>query len=229
MSMAFTLGATDIVHPFCTSRMGGGMIMYMDGFRRTWNGNHPCLNLFFPGWTLDSREKFIVALFGVFTMAVTVEGISKFRRRLVLMAKHSGSNNNNNRQTRAMSQKISPSLLRVLVTLIHGGQAVLGYLLMLATMTFSVELFFAVVLGLATGYAVFFQYRDALLDSHVNSNPCCNFLQGEAEESATDNDNGVNDATTDTRQSTSVVDPVTASSDDGEGERSSPHESENLL
>lgn len=49
---------------------------------------------------------------------------------------------------------------------------------MLATMTFSVELFFCVLVGLGSGYAIFYDEND----THVTTNPCCNFIQNEADE-----------------------------------------------
>ena len=47
---------------------------------------------------------------------------------------------------------------------------------MLATMTFSLELLFSVIIGLVIGYATFGgdEY------SHVTTNPCCAFLEDEA-------------------------------------------------
>ena len=47
---------------------------------------------------------------------------------------------------------------------------------MLATMTFSVELFLCVIGGLGLGYALFYNENDP----HVTTNPCCNFIQSEA-------------------------------------------------
>ena len=49
-------------------------------------------------------------------------------------------------------------------------------------MTFSVELFLCVVVGLGLGYAIF--YNDE--DTHVTTNPCCNFIQDEANERRND-------------------------------------------
>lgn len=177
--------------------------MYMDGFHRTWNGNLVCLNLFFPGWTLDTKEKFIIGNVLVFVVAIAVEWISKFRRRIVLLAKKRASSITYNQSDRQWTT----SLLRLAVTLIHGVQALLGYLLMLATMTFSVELFFAVVLGLATGYAIFFRHQEALNEHHMTSNPCCNFMEGEAWDLIPDSE----DPTTTTTIPITDPSPVTSS------------------
>lgn len=49
---------------------------------------------------------------------------------------------------------------------------------MLIAMTFSVELFFSVVLGLGIGYTVFFLSADAdLRHQHITTNPCCDFFE----------------------------------------------------
>lgn len=63
---------------------------------------------------------------------------------------------------------------------------------MLATMTFSAEFLLMTVFGLATGYTLFFNTKgdsselsaDAL-GTHVNVNPCCNFMEDEAKEHPT--------------------------------------------
>jgi len=62
----------------------------------------------------------------------------------------------------------------------------MGYILMLATMTFSAELLIMTVTGLSIGYTIFFQTLgdDSYLsdNTHVNVNPCCNFMEEEAKE-----------------------------------------------
>ena len=130
----------------------------MEGFRVSLKGNQPCLNLYFSGWTLDSRLKFVSAMFGILVLAVATEGISKLRF--------------------LMSRRLKGSRKRWTVTCLHGLQALVGYLLMLATMTFSVELLLCVIVGLGLGFAIF--YDDD--DNHVTTNPCCNFIQDEAKE-----------------------------------------------
>ena len=117
----------------------------------------PCLNLFFPSWTLDTRTKFLLAMVGIVLLAIFTEFLSLLR----FQAQHSIRGSQTRRWT---------------ITLLHGLQALFGYVLMLATMTFSVELFLCVIGGLGLGYALFYNENDP----HVTTNPCCNFIQSEA-------------------------------------------------
>lgn len=130
------------------------------GFHLSLKGGQSCLNLFFSSWTLDTRGKFVGAMFGVIFLAVLTEGISKLR----FLAQVNLSSSRHRRLW--------------IITFLHGLQAFVGYLLMLATMTFSIELFFCVLVGLGSGYAIFYNEND----THVTTNPCCNFIQDEANE-----------------------------------------------
>ena len=126
----------------------GGMIMYMDGFRFSLLGNNnPCLNLYFPGWTLDTRSKFWWAMMGVVLLGIITEAVSKLRS--------------------LSSKRLSGFLKRLTITVLHGIQALVGYILMLATMTFSIELLVCVIVGLGLGFALFYDDEDA----HVTTNP----------------------------------------------------------
>ena len=147
----------------------------MDGFKFSLADEEPCLNLFFPDWTLDSKPKFYVAMVGVFFLAIFVEGLSSWRYRIVLSVKLAHRRN-------VDTGPNSTQMLRLVVTLMHGLQGLVGYLLMLTIMTFSVELLLTAVSGLAVGYGIFFQYEEALGRLHVTTNPCCIFLEGEARE-----------------------------------------------
>ncbi|GAX20447.1 hypothetical protein FisN_22Hh013 [Fistulifera solaris] len=181
-------GSNSTSVPFCQSSMGN-MIMYMDGFRFSLRGRQPCLNLLFPEWTLDTSTKFYIAMMGVFFLAVSVEGFSKLRHRVVRAA----------RLHALQGQDAKALWLRSSVTVLHGTQALLGYTLMLVTMTFSIELLLCVVVGLAVGYAIFFQRMgldsssdevDSITDEarHVTSNPCCEFMSEESREVAPTDD-----------------------------------------
>ena len=165
---------------FCTSGMHmhkslllagqEGMIMYMDGFRFSLSGNSPCLNLYFPSWTLDTRGKFWWAMVGVVLLGIVTEGISKLRSLLVSFC----ASPNHSTPFRFLtcyplkqSKKLTGSAKRWTITLLHGLQALVGYILMLATMTFSVELLACVIVGLGLGFALFYDDDDL----HVTTNP----------------------------------------------------------
>jgi hypothetical protein len=156
------------------------------GFRVSLRGNQPCLNLFFPGWTLDTPGKFAAAMIGIALLGVFVEGVSKLRHRTVKAARRAHVSND--------LQRWNPQFLRFAITLLHGSQALTGYILMLATMTFSIELLLSAVFGLALGYALFFQTEEHYLSDaghlHVTTNPCCGFMEEEAKELRREDTNG---------------------------------------
>jgi Ctr copper transporter family len=108
-------------------------------------------------------------MIGVFLLAVAVEGIAKFRIHFVRSAN---------------VKSWDARKIRTCVTLLHGFHAFLGYVVMLAVMTYSAELLIVAVAGLATGYAVFFSLQDDLDGVHVTANPCCTFMMEEAKEGA---------------------------------------------
>jgi uncharacterized membrane protein (Fun14 family) len=139
---------------------------YMDGFRWALKRGQPCINLYFPGWTLNTAGKFIAAMIGVTILAVLAEAISKLRHNLSKQAKIPAV-------TQAKARK-----LRLTQTGLHGMHAFTGYTLMLATMTFALEFMVCVIVGLVLGYAIF----GGDTYSHVTTNPCCAFLEDEANE-----------------------------------------------
>jgi len=199
-----------------------GTIMYMDGFHMTMSGGHQCLNLYFPTWTLNTRPKFLGACAGILLLSFLTEGLSKLRYKITASSKSARSSNrrrnqqqNNNNETtitppeeviRTTSDWINKCtdffiglnkrLLHLMISVLHGVQALLGYVLMLAGMTFSIELLLSVIIGLGIGYAVFFS-NDADFENHVTTNPCCNYMQDEANEIPTQkNNNNIEDDNT---------------------------------
>ena len=156
--------------------------MYMEGFKFTMANEEPCLNLFFADWTLNSSTKFYAAMVGCFFLAIFVEGLSALRYRIVRSVKQA--------HRRGDQQQSSTQGLRLVVSVFHGLQGLVGYLLMLSIMTFSVELLLSVAVGLAVGYGLFFQYEEAFGRVHVTTNPCCSFLEGEARETLTQEEEG---------------------------------------
>jgi len=123
---------------FCN---GIGVSMYMDGFTSmafSRRGSVECLNLLFVSWTLDSELKFAFGCVGVFLISVFVQMMTHIRQKL----KKGGS-------------KLKDVMTSIATILLYGVQVALSYFIMLAAMTYSVEIFCMVCAGLTVGFAVF--------------------------------------------------------------------------
>jgi copper chaperone CopZ len=141
----------------CKAELGGdgfcdkssAVDMMMQGFVTygfTGNPDSSCLVLFFGSWVLDTAGKFWAAWFGVLLLGMAVEygGPSPCcdhgPSTRVGISAPSGTSG-------FVTRVLRPGLFRTV-------QMALAYLAMLATMTFSVEMFCAVVLGLGLGRVV---------------------------------------------------------------------------
>lgn len=116
------------------------------GFRFFLDGERPFLNFFLEDWTLNTTAKFVGAMLAVFFLGVLVEAIVKLRQKVIQRARLNHWNGKS---------------LRVMVTLLHGCQELFGFLLMLATMMYSVEFLLSAVVGLAAGHLFFSKIDDA--------------------------------------------------------------------
>lgn len=136
---------------FC---IGRGTSMYMQGFESSilsGSGGHvECVNLLFPAWTLDGRVKFATACVGVFCFCLLVQYIASLRA--------------------AMSKPGSGWQGAVWTALFYGLHITCGYFAMLIAMTYSVELFAMICLGLTTGYALFILGKSS--ESHGDYEAC---------------------------------------------------------
>ena len=143
-------GNTSSSNDFC---YGSGVTMYMDGFYSTLQeerGDTACVNLFFTDWTLNTSVKYCFACLGIFAAGMFVEFLTFCRKHIVRRHRWSIPRD-------------------VFMVLLHGIQVMLGYLLMLAAMSYNVELFVMVVLGLMCGYACF----NLASPPKSNLDPCC--------------------------------------------------------
>jgi hypothetical protein len=98
---------------------------------------------------------------GVILLGISTEGISRVWHDLAKKARNS-----------ATKDHLKYTLYQ---TGLHGLHALSGYLLMLATMTFSCKLMLSVILGLVIGY---YRFGVATLST---ANPCCAFLGDESD------------------------------------------------
>jgi len=136
---------------FC---QGSGTDMFMQGFQVSGNANKNCVILFFKAWLLDTRFKFAVACIGVIFLGIAVEGLLCLRRLL---------------QSRKILRFISSPIRRASIISLFGLNIASGYLAMLVAMTYSVELFICMVVGLVIGHAIF--NTSAPVGESVD--PCC--------------------------------------------------------
>ena len=115
---------------FCSSQMA--MTMYMDGLHWSLFVQHPqrnCLNYFVNTWKLENSSAFRGACFFSFLLALLVEGLSAVRLKII-------------QSTRS----------HLALTAIYGIQGLLGYMIMIIVMSFSIELILSVVAGLIVGH-----------------------------------------------------------------------------
>ena len=131
----------------------------MEGFQWALKGESSCINLFFVSWTLDTAGKFIIGMLGVVLLGIGTEGISRIRHGVV-----------NKARSCPPEEHLKYTLIQ---TGLHGLHAFSGYMLMLATMTFSCEMMLSVIIGLMIGYYSFGRTEV------VSANPCCAFLEEE--------------------------------------------------
>eukprot|EP00928_Gymnodinium_smaydae_P095850 TRINITY_DN8331_c0_g1_i1.p1 TRINITY_DN8331_c0_g1~~TRINITY_DN8331_c0_g1_i1.p1 ORF type:complete len:707 (-),score=132.57 TRINITY_DN8331_c0_g1_i1:60-2180(-) len=128
--------------------------MIMEGFVTfglTGNSDVPCVVLFFQGWVLDQWWKLALGAVGVCLLGVAVEFLS------ILRVPSSGR---------------LGKLAVFMPSAFHAVRIALAYTLMLAVMTFAVEIFVAAVLGLGIGHAVF-KARKADQREETAMSPCC--------------------------------------------------------
>uniref|UniRef100_A0A5B7B4X7 Copper transport protein n=1 Tax=Davidia involucrata TaxID=16924 RepID=A0A5B7B4X7_DAVIN len=137
------------------------------------------VTLLFDSWKTDSWISYGLTLLACLLFSVFYQYMEDRRLRFKLL---SLNNNNNNNKPSSVSQQTAPLLLyptpavagrwspaRFAGAVLFGVNSAIGYLLMLATMSFNGGVFIAVVLGLAVGYLLF---RSGDGDVAVVDNPC---------------------------------------------------------
>ena len=146
---------TDLKNDFCN----GATDMYMSGFEAAGvDKRNPCVILFITSWTLDSRPKFVIACFGVAFMGFLIEVLICVRRRIT-----------SRKRLSPYLVAPRPSIRQWSSIILFGLNLFLGYLAMLVAMTYSMELFICVIIGLMIGHACF--NSKAAIGETVD--PCC--------------------------------------------------------
>uniref|UniRef100_A0A7S3Q542 Copper transport protein n=1 Tax=Chaetoceros debilis TaxID=122233 RepID=A0A7S3Q542_9STRA len=212
MKMQMNMNMDTDDNAFCQSMesMPAGMAMYMSGFHSSFlsESSLPCLNLFSPHWILDTEFKFFVAMVGVVAMGVAVEALMVVKLRYIVRVEKDRYRNDN--ELREASNTGESSILprqrnekriQMVLTGFYALHAFLGYMLMLVTMTYSMELMFCTLLGLSMGNFLFYKHKMILSSSSrrgggsrdnsgdtgafgrtnilaaSSANPCCDFME----------------------------------------------------
>jgi copper chaperone CopZ len=137
---------------------GSGTDMYMDGFTSYINNDDTpqCLNLLFTDWILDNSGKFVAACIGTLLLGIFTEMLGYIRRLIDSFIKSGGF---------GTYKRAAPLVMSTL----YGIQVLMGYFLMLTAMTYQVELFICVIVGLMMGHAAF----NLQEPPSANTDPCC--------------------------------------------------------
>lgn len=133
---------------------GSGTTMSMTGFfslATDKKGSTPCVNLLFEEWTLDDETKFAFGCLGVVLLGVFIQYLTLLRG-----------------YTKSI---VNESVRRLVRIFVFGVQVVLSYFLMLVAMTYSVELFCMVCVGLTLGYGLF--HADSKHATEISADACC--------------------------------------------------------
>lgn len=148
-------GLTSKAELFCSGKTS----MSMTGFFFAFPGSvsNPCIAYLFPQWVLKSPGQFWWGMFVSFVFGLTVE-IAVLVRRIV----NSKAAHEHRRRARLVWRGTGLFLFGLNISI--------AYICMLVAMTYCVELFIAVVLGLTVGHLVFGNLRSHVKES---ADPCC--------------------------------------------------------
>merc|ERR1711934_1351635 len=133
---------------------GSGTDMCMQGFTTSGKAKDACVILLFNSWVLNSREKFGIGCVGVIFLGIAIEAMLCLRRLL---------------QSRRIVPRLRGLSRRAAIIFLFALNIASGYLAMLVAMTYSVELFICMVVGLVAGHA-FFNSKAPVGES---VDPCC--------------------------------------------------------
>lgn len=120
---------------FCAGAgLGTGTTMSHEGFGVPGAPRTECVVFLFESWVLDTPGKYVAATLGTVALSFADVGVRRARESLV-------------------PRLVGPRYRRVSVEFFaYALERALDFILMLVVMTFSVPLFFAVVVGLSVGH-----------------------------------------------------------------------------
>jgi Ctr copper transporter family len=173
------------------------MTMYMDGFHWSLFFQHMkspkmiCLNYFVSTWKIQYPSEFRGCMIYTFLLAILLEALSSIR---TMCEQYFHPATKDDTVSNTLHQHRLQEMTRHLITIIlYTIQTVIGYLLMLVVMSYSIELLLSVLLGLIIGNGLFVRYHDDSTGSS-NSNSEATLLDDD------ENDNGMTNSPYDEHQ-----------------------------
>lgn len=136
--------------------------MHMGGFVLA-GVNDPCVVYLFPGWHLTDKGRFWGAAAGTVAIGIFAEYLVALRRW--------------DSERRPLSGAAARRAQAAYRLVLYAATRSLGYIVMLVSMIYSVELFIAVIVGLTLGHAIF----NASAPPGHDMTPCCQTGQSDLE------------------------------------------------
>ena len=162
------------------------MTMYMDGFH--WSLFHYrhlksppqmiCLNYFVSTWKVQYPSEFRGCMIYTFLLAILLEAISSIR---TMCAQYFQERKNDlsrtlqqhiSRRSRRRHQWRMEAIRQLITIILYTFQTIIGYLLMLVAMSYSMELLLSIFSGLIIGNGLFVRYHNNSDDqnNYINTN-----------------------------------------------------------
>jgi len=153
-----------------------GMDMGMDMDMPMYFHGGTMVTLFFKDWMTMSQKEFNGACVALFLVSALYEGL-KVLRKLIVPGKRiqcsaqSANFTSNNNGPPTLQQRI---IVHLIQTVLHVIQVFLGYLLMLAFMTYNSLVCVSILLGYGFGYLVFAWWTPMVPGGDGEDADCCN-------------------------------------------------------
>lgn len=153
--------ATEAAAPSASNFCSGSGTVMQNGFVNSFSSKGSCLLWLFQDTLLNTRGRYAGAIIGTFLLAVFAEAL-RYGRALALQERFPFHN----------IHKAHPALREGGLALAYGVQMMVGYWLMMLTMTYDPVLFSFILVGLVTGYFIFSRLDGGLIRAPAKSCNC---------------------------------------------------------
>ncbi|KAK3213270.1 hypothetical protein Dsin_017976 [Dipteronia sinensis] len=131
------------------------------------------VTVLFDSWKTESWLGYALTLVACFVVSAFYQYLEVWRFRLIRLGARAGGGGPTGIDAPLLQRKVAGkySAARIAGTLMFGVNSGLGYMLMLAVMSFNGGVFLAIVLGLTVGY-LFFRTGNEEATTVIVDNPC---------------------------------------------------------